>query len=161
TKIFEPDSIIQSAVLRKRILRAAANTSLLEYVLDQQHTSPEEKSVALAALLHKELLSKQYKALVAHQQKYAPLQLENRDGLEVLRNETISSDENFHCPKWSKVLADLSGDKPPPRTLLCLGERLRTLEDGFISPHTPYQDQLGHTDDGFDIKRLTRLSLYL
>jgi hypothetical protein len=160
-KMFEPDSIIQSSVLRKRILRAAAPTPLLEYVLDQNHTSPEEKSVALAALLHKELLSKQYKALLAHQHKYAPLKLENIDGLEVLRHETISSDENFNCPKWSKVLADLNGDKPPPRALLCLGERLRTLEEGSITPHTPYQDQLGHADDGFNIKRLTRLSLYL
>jgi hypothetical protein len=160
-KIFEPDSIIQSSVLRKRILRAAANTHLLEYVLEQKHTSPEEKSVALAALLNKELLSKQYKLLLEHQHKYAPLKLDNVDGLDLLRNETISSDDNFNCPKWSKVLADLSGDKSPTRALLCLGERLRTLEDSFITPHTPYQDQLGNTDDGFNIKRLTRLSLYL
>jgi hypothetical protein len=160
-KIFEPDSIIQSSVLRKRILRAAANTHLLEYVLDQKHTALEEKSVALAALLNKELLSKQYKALLEHQQKYAPLKLDNIDGLDVLRNETISSDDNFHCPKWSKVLADLSGTKPPPRALLCLGERLRNLEDGSINPREPYKYQLGNTNDGFDIKRLTRLSLYL
>jgi hypothetical protein len=160
-KIFEPDSIIHSPILRKRILRAAADTRLLEYVLDQKHIITSEKSIALAALLNKELLSKQYKSLLEHQQKYATLKLDNVDGLDLLRNETISSKDNFTCQKWSKVLADLNSDKVPPQALLCLGERLRTLEDSFIKPLVPYKDELGKSDDNFNCKSLTRLPLYL
>jgi len=159
-KIFEPDSIIQSYALRKRLLQAAANTPLLEYAMDEKHISAKEKSVALAALLNKELLSKQYKSLLEHHKKYAALKLDNIDGLDLLRDETIRSDDNFKCPNWSNVLAELSKDEASPHALLCLGERLRTLEDGFIKPDTPYPDDLGHTDDGFNIKSLTRLSLY-
>ncbi len=160
-KIVEPDSIIQSPVLRRRLLRSAADTQLLEYVLDQKHTTREEKSIALATLLQKELFSKRYKSLLDHQKRYAALQLNDIDGLNILRNETINSPDHFACPKWSEVLEDLSGGKAASHALLCVGERLRTLEDNGIELPQPYTNELGNSDDGFKNKNLTRLPLYL
>jgi hypothetical protein len=160
-RVFEPDSIIQSPVLRERLLRSSANDRLLEYVLDQQHTAAREKAVALVALLYKELLSRRYKTLLEHQKKYGALKLDDVDGLGLLRNETVDSADDFVCPKWSEVLGDLSGPRASPRALLCLGERLRTLEDSYMMSVDRYRNELGSSDDGFNTSGLTRLSLYL
>jgi len=160
-KIFEPNSIIQSPSLKRRVLTASADTHLLEYVIEQKHITPGEKSIALATLLNKELHGKKYKSLLEHQNKYASLKLDDVNGLDFLRNETVNSDDNLICPKWSDVLKNLSSNKVSPHSLLCLGERLRTLEDHLIIDSNSYNDELGESNDGFDTKSLTRLSLYL
>lgn len=160
-RVFEPDSIIQSPVLRERLLRSSADVRLLEYVLEQQHTATREKAVALAALLYKELLSKRYKSLLEHQKKYGALKLDDVDGLGALHNETVDSTDGFVCPKWSEVLGDLSGPRVSPHALLCLGERLRTLEDSYMMSVDRYKNELGSSDDGFNTAGLARLSLYL
>jgi hypothetical protein len=159
--IYTADSVIQSMNIKKRVLRGSANSEVLQYVLDQSHTSKEEKSIALAALLHKSLMTRQYKTLLEYQKKYANMKLDDMDGLIYLRAETISSDDNFDCPKWSSVLSDLSGENSSPRAKLCLGERLRTLEDEYIYLNNYSGDELGGTDDGFGKRDLTRLGLYL
>jgi hypothetical protein len=158
--IFTADSVIQSANIKERVLRGSANAEVLQYVLDQPHTSKEEKSTGLATLLHKSLMTKQFKALLKYQKKYANFELENLYGLAYLRAETISSDDNFVCPSWSSVLTDLTGEDPSPRNQICLGERLRTLED-HIYLNIYSDEELGGTDDGFGKRDLTRLELYL
>lgn len=169
-KVFAENSRVTDKRLQRLLIERSAPPDLLEKVLNQKHSAPEIKAVALKTLLLKNLIHTHYSEFLRIYQKYPS---KNYPELKELQHFqwTGQNEPEYACPALLNSVQTLSRKNEDAPALNCVSEFLRLFfYYDYYTPLTAYKSGL-HTDsqnhylgempDLFKNKAYTRFDFYL
>jgi hypothetical protein len=171
--VFADGSPIQDAEIRERLLRYSAGPNQLRARATDAKAAKMERDVALYALLYKQLLRGDYSGFV-RDSALVPANAKRigADDYQTPRYTDLAlfnwaGQRDFACPSLRSVATSLSANPSDARSLICLGEFVRTngLDPDYygVTMHldqSPAKDELGGAPSLFPGKRFSRLQAY-
>jgi hypothetical protein len=168
-RIFEPESPIRSAEIRKTLLAYVADAPLLRMQARAVAVTPDEREIALFTLLYKELSRGAYRDFVADLGLVSQESAREGPFWNLIQAETLplglfvhdQGSEDFGCPPVRETATRLAADPRNRHDQLCLAEFFRLKGfDGILLEERPPADELGGTPSLFPGAAYSRLELY-
>lgn len=161
-QVFEPNSPVQSAAIRERLLIFGAGPGLLRQQAGNPEVAPQERAVALYTLLYRDLTRARYTDFLADLELLAGLPADNATTLDPqLFTWAGGSDAGYSCPPLAQVVERLAVSANDAQGLLCLGDFIRVNRlDGHWLDQPPPADELGGAPSQFGGSPLSRLTGY-
>lgn len=169
-QVFAENSRVTDKRLQRLLIERSTSPELLEKVLNQSHTAPEIKAVALKTLLLKNLIHTHYSEFLRVYQKYPS---KNYPDLKELQHFqwTGQNEPEYTCPSLLNSVQALSRKNDDASALNCVSEFLRLFfYYDYYTPLLAYQSgirtesqnrYLGETPDLFKNKAYSRFDFYL
>jgi hypothetical protein len=172
-QLFAAGSPVRDPEIREILLRYTAGPALLRARASDQKAPQTERDVALYALLYKQLLRGNYDAFVkdsllvpANAKRFGADDYDSPRTTEVAVFNWAGQ-RDFACPAIRTTASTLAANPKDPRSLLCLGEFVRTngMDPGYFGipqmlDEPRKVDELGGSPSLFPGKRFSRLDAY-